>query len=131
VTAPATGSGILVLRSLLELGGQAEPMMRQTHIDFVLVPVAANPKQEPSPAYLVDRGDQLSPISHRSGRSYAETELYLGLVHRDDMAGNARGLGNICGRCKTAIPIIDKPLATHGRTLHWGQNVRGEFDRAY
>jgi hypothetical protein len=33
-----------------------------------------------------------------------ETELYLGLVHRDDMAGNA-GLGNICGRCKTAIPI--------------------------
>ena len=43
----------LVLRSLLELGGQAEPMMRQTHIDFVLVPAAANAKQEPSLAYLV------------------------------------------------------------------------------
>jgi hypothetical protein len=41
-------------------------MMRQTHIDFVLVPAAANAKQEPSLAYLVDRGDQLGPISHRS-----------------------------------------------------------------
>jgi hypothetical protein len=30
-------------------------------------------------------------FSHRSPRLRRETELYLGLVHRDDMAGNVAG----------------------------------------
>ena len=54
----------------------------------------------PTDEHVIDA--YFAPLAGLKLRS--ETEFYIGLVHRDDMAGNA-GAPQICGRCKTAIPI--------------------------
>jgi len=45
-----------------------------------------------------------------------ETELYLGLVHRDDMAGNAARLAAACGMARGDPARFPELLAAHAKT---------------
>jgi hypothetical protein len=54
--------------------------------------------------------------------------LYLGLVQRDDTAGNAGGSAIYAA---AQYRWIDESLLQRAAAPYIGQNVRGEFDRAY
>ena len=89
----------------------------QRPIAFVHLPV---PQQRTDDAYFAPLGDL---------RLHPETELYLGLVHRDDMAGNAArlaaarrhvrvdGVATECGMARGDPKRFPELLAAHVRTV--------------
>jgi hypothetical protein len=60
-----------------------------------------------------------------------ETVLYLGLVHRDNMAGNAGGSAVYAAVARPQYRQIDESLLQRAAAPYIGSKRAGRFDRAY